>query len=199
MASPAPEIVDISLLPEIRHEAAVDLVRFGFEDFYRLFGADTDDLNRAIARQFSNTTELGNGMAAIESGQLTGIACAYSRDEMAARQAIALKLLLEVASNRQATLLALRSFSALFPLPHPGGLYISRVGVSPQRRRHGIAGMLLHELEQRALGMGYPHIQLHVRYDNDAARSFYAAHGFREEPGGPDVAPTSYLLLHKDL
>ena len=199
MVSPVPEIVNIACLPETQHTTAVELVRLGFEDFYQLFGADTGSLNAAIARQFANKTELENGLAATESGQLTGIACAYPRNEMAARQAVAIKLLLEVAPNRQATFLALRNFSGHFPTPAPAGLYVSRVGVPPQRRRHGIAGLLLRELEQNALSMRQPHIQLHVRCDNQTARSFYAEHGYREEDGGLHAGTNSYLLLYKKL
>jgi len=199
MVNAVTEIVEVNCLTDSHRSKAVELVRFGFEDFYQLFDAEHERLNQAIGRQFSNKTELSDGLATSASGQLTGIACAYPRDEMSERQAAAVKLLLEVASNRPSTLLALRKFSENFAAPAPNGLYVSRVGVLPQHRGQGTAGLLLGKLEQKALLNGQPHIQLHVRCDNRAGRCFYAAHGYVERSSSPNTSPHHYLLLYKKL
>lgn len=198
MASPLFETAEIRILSESQQFVAVGLARLGFEDFYVLFGANADDLKAAIARQFSTATELGSGLATIEFGQPTGIACAYPRDEMMDRQGVAIKLLLEVAPNRQSTFQSLRTFSGRFPPPAPGGLYVARIGVQADRRKHGIAGSLLLKLERDARDFPHSHIQLHVRRDNLAGRAFYSKHGYIECDGGA-ISPDCYLLLYKKL
>ena len=58
--------------------------------------------------------------------------------------------------------------------------YISNVAVSPDRRREGIADMLLTELYERAKAKKLSFLTLEVRESNIAAQSLYKKHGYTE-------------------
>jgi ribosomal protein S18 acetylase RimI-like enzyme len=79
---------------------------------------------------------------------------------------------------------------------HRGWLYY--LASAPARRGEGIARRLVEEAEARLLAMGCPKVQLMVRPENHAARSFYDALGYepfdtwntgkRLIPDGPGAA-----------
>lgn len=56
--------------------------------------------------------------------------------------------------------------------------YISNVAVSPDRRREGIADMLLTELYERAKAKKLSFLTLEVRESNIPAQSLYKKHGY---------------------
>lgn len=58
--------------------------------------------------------------------------------------------------------------------------YISNVAVSPDRRREGIADMLLSELYERAKAKKLSFLTLEVRESNIPAQSLYKKHGYTE-------------------
>lgn len=58
--------------------------------------------------------------------------------------------------------------------------YISNVAVSPDRRREGIADMLLTELYERAKAKKLSFLTLEVRESNIPAQSLYKKHGYTE-------------------
>lgn len=58
--------------------------------------------------------------------------------------------------------------------------YISNVAVSPDRRREGIADMLLAELYERAKAKKLSFLTLEVRESNIPAQSLYKKHGYTE-------------------
>lgn len=58
--------------------------------------------------------------------------------------------------------------------------YISNVAVSPDRRREGIADMLLTELYARAKAKKLSFLTLEVRESNIPAQSLYKKHGYAE-------------------
>lgn len=58
--------------------------------------------------------------------------------------------------------------------------YISNVAVSPDRRREGIADMLLAELYARAKEKKLSFLTLEVRQSNIPAQSLYKKHGYAE-------------------
>lgn len=58
--------------------------------------------------------------------------------------------------------------------------YISNVAVSPDRRREGIADMLLTQLRARAEEKKLSFLTLEVRESNLAAQSLYKKHGYTE-------------------
>ncbi len=58
--------------------------------------------------------------------------------------------------------------------------YISNVAVSPDRRRVGIADMLLTELYERAKAKKLSFLTLEVRESNIPAQSLYKKHGYTE-------------------
>jgi ribosomal-protein-alanine N-acetyltransferase len=57
---------------------------------------------------------------------------------------------------------------------------LQRIAVALGHRRRGVAGALLEEVVGLAVRSGADRLLLEVRADNDAALSFYAAHGFVE-------------------
>jgi ribosomal-protein-alanine N-acetyltransferase len=57
---------------------------------------------------------------------------------------------------------------------------LQRIAVAQSHRRRGVAGALLEEVVGLASRSGADRLLLEVRADNDAALSFYAAHGFVE-------------------
>jgi ribosomal-protein-alanine N-acetyltransferase len=57
---------------------------------------------------------------------------------------------------------------------------LQRIAVAQSHRRRGLAGALLEEVVRLAVRSGADRLLLEVRADNDAAVSFYAAHGFVE-------------------
>ena len=58
--------------------------------------------------------------------------------------------------------------------------YISNVAVSPDRRREGIADMMLTELYERAKAKKLSFLTLEVRESNIPAQSLYKKHGYTE-------------------
>lgn len=56
--------------------------------------------------------------------------------------------------------------------------YISNVATAPYRRRRGIAGALLRELEKRARALDLAFLTLEVREGNLPARALYAGLGY---------------------
>lgn len=58
--------------------------------------------------------------------------------------------------------------------------YISNVAVSPDRRREGIADMLLTELYERAKAKKLSFLTLEVRESNIPAQSLYKKHGYTD-------------------
>ncbi|ROR89699.1 ribosomal-protein-alanine N-acetyltransferase [Nocardioides aurantiacus] len=57
---------------------------------------------------------------------------------------------------------------------------LQRIGVAPDRRRHGVAALLLADVVEQAEGAGAERLLLEVREDNAPALALYARHGFEE-------------------
>lgn len=57
---------------------------------------------------------------------------------------------------------------------------LQRIGVGPSYRRHGVAGLLLQAVVDRAREAGAERLLLEVREDNRPALALYARHGLAE-------------------
>lgn len=59
-------------------------------------------------------------------------------------------------------------------------MHILSIGVLPERRRNGIAGVLLSRAIGKSIGAGCRKAILEVRRSNEAAQKFYGKMGFRQ-------------------
>jgi [ribosomal protein S18]-alanine N-acetyltransferase len=62
----------------------------------------------------------------------------------------------------------------------PGAGELLRIGVVPERRRHGLGGALLAAAASEVRRSGGDELQLEARADNREANALYRRHGFRE-------------------
>lgn len=65
----------------------------------------------------------------------------------------------------------------IFWVPECG--WVHDLYVVPEARRHGLARELLREVSRRYAAMGVKQLRLHTAMFNDAARTAFAAEGFR--------------------
>lgn len=89
----------------------------------------------------------------------------------------------------------------IFYAPKAGYLYVGRLAVLPEYRRHGIGDLLLQAAERRAVELGLFHVQLGVRIVLGKLRAYYETRGyvpiaFRSHPGYTE--PT-YVEMEKAL
>lgn len=78
------------------------------------------------------------------------------------------------------------------PLP-PDEAHMRMLGVHPDARRRGIAGMLIDACIERARAMGKTRMSLHTTHRMKVARAMYEAMGFRRLPDR--VFPDGFVLL----
>mmetsp|Transcript_26186 Transcript_26186/g.37548 ORF Transcript_26186/g.37548 Transcript_26186/m.37548 type:complete len:289 (-) Transcript_26186:182-1048(-) len=69
--------------------------------------------------------------------------------------------------------------------------YLSDLAVDPKWRRRGIARALIHKCEQNAIRLGFHHIYLRVKFDNEPAILMYAEMGY-------DIMMDDYYLPYDD-
>lgn len=89
----------------------------------------------------------------------------------------------------------------IFYAPKAGYLYVGRLGVLPEYRRHGIGDLLLQAAERRAVELGLFHVQLGVRIVLGKLRAYYETRGyvpiaFRSHPG---YTKPTYVEMEKVL
>jgi len=61
--------------------------------------------------------------------------------------------------------------------------YVYHLAVAPERRREGIAGALMDELEARFHRLGALKVKLQILDDNEASKAFFADRGYLFETG----------------
>jgi len=85
--------------------------------------------------------------------------------------------------------------------PRDGGLYVSRVSVSPEYRRRGVATALLEAAETAARYDGFPRLLLETRLVLPDNRRLFAGLGFREvsQHAHPGYAHPTFVLMQKPL
>jgi ribosomal protein S18 acetylase RimI-like enzyme len=189
------DFVQATRLAGTQARAAAELAFLAFEDFYSIFDADRARVLPAVVAQFETDSELNQVVAAVEGPEVAGIAAYYAAEEMAARQAAGLRLLLEVATDAGACVKGVRAFAAQFTAPGSQGAYISRFAVDPSRRGSGLAAELLRHAERAIAARGWRRVRLHVRHDNARGLAFYRKAGY----GPADAGDRGYLLLEKVL
>jgi ribosomal protein S18 acetylase RimI-like enzyme len=99
---------------------------------------------------------------------------AYSRDDM--RMYLALRSSFCIVAETEGKLAGFTIVDSR--PPRPG--YMVTIDVAPDMRRHGVASVLLAEVESRLRRQRSPGIRLEVAVNNQSAIDFYRRHGFRE-------------------
>ena len=56
--------------------------------------------------------------------------------------------------------------------------YVYHLAVAPERRREGIAGALMDELEERFIALGAVKAKLQILVENETSRAFFARRGY---------------------
>jgi len=90
-----------------------------------------------------------------------------------------------------------RASGRVAPEPPRSCLYVDSLATAVRFRRRGAARALLDEADRRAAALGLRHVALDTWVDNHAARSLYAAAGFREvaRTPGRGLLPGGVSLL----
>ncbi|MBC8023815.1 MAG: GNAT family N-acetyltransferase [Burkholderiales bacterium] len=189
------ELFEATALAPAQAGDAAALAFLAFEDFYSIFSRDRSRVLPAVVAQFATDSELNQLVAALDDGHVVGIGAYYSAAEMAARQAMGLRLLLEVAEDPGACVKGVRAFSTNFTPPGDAGAYVSRFAVAESQRGSGVAGLLHAHMESAITRRGWGRIRLHVRRDNARGLAFYRKLGY--VPADP--SDRGYLLLEKPL
>lgn len=85
--------------------------------------------------------------------------------------------------------------------PVPGGLHIARLAVAPERRRQGLARLLLGEVERRARAQGLSRLVLQTRLALASNRALFSRAGFREVSlhAHPGFSEPTFVEMEKRL
>lgn len=80
-------------------------------------------------------------------------------------------------------------------------MYLGRLSVLPQHRKRGIARTLINEIEQRAIALHLPRVQLGVRTALPDLRAYYEQLGYRPVRFGTHegYSEPTYVEMEKDL
>jgi GNAT superfamily N-acetyltransferase len=89
----------------------------------------------------------------------------------------------------------------IFYAPKAGYLYVGRLGVLPEYRRHGIGDLLLKAAEGRAAELGLLRVRLGVRIVLGRLRAYYTARGYVTIAFGshPGYTEPTYVHMEKTL
>ncbi len=89
----------------------------------------------------------------------------------------------------------------VFYEPDEDGLYLSRLAVLPEYRRHGIGRALIEYVESRARDLGLQRVRLAVRLALPQLRALYERLGYQPYALGthPDYHEPTYVILEKQL
>jgi GNAT superfamily N-acetyltransferase len=89
----------------------------------------------------------------------------------------------------------------IFYAPKAGYLYVGRLAVLPEYRRHGIGDLLLRAAERRAADLGLSRVRLGVRIVLGRLRAYYTARGYVPIAFGshPGYTEPTYVHMEKTL
>lgn len=158
--------------------AAVSWLHDMDPEYYSLFHPERTHSEAAIARLLAQTdSELGPTRFLRRNEQLAGLATWFPADELFARRIASLKAMLALCNAPSNIKIALKALPRpLDELPFPS-LYLSKVYVSPQLRRSGLAEHMLHEFIAAGNALGWS-VCLNVHSDNETAIALYRKLGF---------------------
>ena len=122
--------------------------------------------------------ELSGSIALLRDGEVQGILAAYDAAEIAVRQQNSIYRLLSAVDDEKADdlLVWFEAHRAEVPETPIDSYYLARIAVATDCRCRGVGKLLLDQfMEQGRSRRGF---SLHVRSDNEVAKSFYRKHGF---------------------
>lgn len=165
--------------------AAAPLIReAGPALFDRVFGPRPADAVHFFERLFARSDvpfSYQSALVAVLEGEVVGLALAapaWARRQNSWRMLYLLPRYRGLWAPLRLLPVVRAFWSATTPPPREA-YYLSILAVRPDKRGHGIGGLLLAAVGRDAAGAGCPMVCLHAELDNVAARRFYARHGYR--------------------
>lgn len=191
---PDPERYAGGVLPWV-HEA-------GNPYFDWIFGGP-DRASEVLAkwvRRRSSEVSMRRAVVALHDDRVVGGFIALDGAELArCRQADLMSLITQLGSDK-ALESRLTASQGLFARVEPDDFYLSKIGVQPEFRGHGVAKELMRLYSESARQRGLPRLRLEVSATNTAAVRLYESLGF--ETAGRSAVPTvglEYLDMTKAI
>lgn len=126
------------------------------------------------------------------AGEIAGIACIASTNDLASRRLATLRHIFSEVRPTPGMRRALAAFSAGIPSITDRGLYLARIATSTQVRGMGVGSYLMDAFEAQGRAEGHGVTLLHVATDNERALAFYLRRGYEVIDHGH-----SHLLLRR--
>ena len=145
-----------------------------------------------MADEFADDgAELSGASALVSEGEVQGVLAAYDSSEIASRQRASVFRLLSILNDKDTdgVIQSLQSYASQIPAIPPDSYYLARVAVAAPYRRRGVGTLLLEHFIRQ--GRDRESYSLHVRSDNENAKSLYRKLGFSVL--GPIASP--YLVM----
>lgn len=97
--------------------------------------------------------------------------------------------------------LADRAVGSVYYTPRDGHVYMGRLAVLPEFRRHGVGLALVGEVERRVRELGLPAVRIGVRVALPHLRGFYERMGYCviAEHSHPGYSTTTFVTMEKRL
>ena len=161
-------------------EEAAELVLESFREFYDLVSPSQDAIRENLIQQLQDrNSELGYSIIIMLGESLGGISVYYPSDEIKGRQLNSLRHLMNVSTPRPNMVELLRTFRMkVEPIPTPRYMNWTRLGVTSEFRRLGVAGMLNSAMEYDSRSRQFDYIGSHLNRENTASMKMHIGRGF---------------------
>jgi hypothetical protein len=160
--------------------ASADLVYESAPDFYNCFSLSRDELRENLIRQLRDENSvLGYSILATFDDSFGGIAVYFPSEEAKTRRLVSTRYLMQMQTLKPDAPERLRALTAgVEAISVPRYMYLARIGVAPESRRLGVAGMLHAVLECECKSRQIEYICSHVDRDSTPTVKMHLARGF---------------------